>query len=844
MAIPITFISAADGKRLAKRVTPKTTVAAPNVKLLNSETHYISPDLNGLKELYDLLVYASSQGKAMHKGPLRKKLENESRAGQTDTTALTQLLILDIDGWPMHEKVERPLTKEKLRLIADRVVTRIPELGHVSYIAHASSSIGLKSDVIEAKVHLFFLLNETLFPSAIKEYLKHLNLSLEAFSAHLKLSTNMTSLRWIIDPVMADNARILYIAPPILENIESPFSDDDDRWVLIERETAVANITPAIAEIVPQINEAKATDKITALRRDVGLKRHTPKYRAMRNADGAIVQVLSNPESISLVYVRHTDRWVIFNINTTDRAGDSNAYYCPIDNPDIVYNFKSEPPFEMAIAAPATYEWFHEKFAEQIKNSGREYPLVFRDFQTDKHYQVLVDYNKDEVVRARPIAPANIKDWLDDMGHSTPDPIPTWDFIFDPQNDRVIDKHNRRLNKYQRTELMKNLLPILDKHKIHYSDLPAGVDDLCPTIALLIRHVCGGGEQEFAHFLHWLAVVLQTRDRTDTAWIFSGVQGTGKGMLFEKVLKPIIGDQYAVTKRVDHLEDQFNEYSETALIQVYDEFKLSHSKSADKMLDIIKDMITNPVKTIRRMQVSGYQVKNHTNYLFFSNHTDVIRIEQGDRRLNVTPPQMLPLRLAHPELMETLAEQLTAEVPAFASYLMHMQVSVEVVRAPLNNEAKDNMRRASIAWHEQFCMAIREGNLDFFIEEFFDAVDTGVISSRPLEEMNRDAVKKIILRWMRDSLTQARSIVPADHIQVVFETMGGQLTTRKKFARLLSCNDLPTIRKSYDDTGAKTNCVITDWKSLNYDLREMLEQENVRIPEILNQEERPCATTH
>lgn len=843
MAIPITFISAADGKRLAKRVTPKTTVAAPNVKLLNSETHYISPDLNGLKELYDLLVFSSANGKAMHKGPLRKKLENESRAGQTDVTALTQLLILDIDGWPMHEKVDGPLTKEKLRLIADRVVTRIPELGHVSYIAHASSSMGLKGEVTEAKVHLFFILNETLFPSAVKDYLKHLNLNLEAFSNHLKLSSSMTSLRWIIDPVMADNARMLYIAPPILENIDNPFSDDDDRWVLIERESPVANITPTIAEILPQVLESKATDKITALRREVGLKRHSPKYRAMRNFDGNTVQVLSNPDAISLVYVRHTDRWVIFNVNTADRAGDSNAYYCPIDNPDIVYNFKSEPPFEMSVAAPATYEWFHEKFADNIKNSSRQYPLVFRDFQTDKHYQVLVDYNKDEVVRARPISPTNIKDWLDDLGHSTPDPIPTWDFTFDPQNDRVIDKRGKKLNKFQRTELMKNPLPILDKHKIHYSKLPEGLYELCPTIATVIKHVCGDGEQEYAHFIHWLAVVMQTRDRTDTAWIFSGVQGTGKGMLFEHVLKPMLGYQYAVSKRVDHLEDQFNEYSETALLQVYDEFKLAHSKAADKMLDIIKDMITNPVKTIRKMQVAGYQVRNYTNFLFFSNHTDVIRIEQGDRRLNVTPPQMIPLRLAYPNLMETLVDRLNAEVPAFTSYLLHMQVSVEVVRTPLNNEAKDNMRRASVAWHEQFCMAVKEGNLDFFIEEFFDTVDTGVVSARPLEEMNRSAVKKIIIRWMKDSLLHDRSFIPVDHLQVVYETMGGQLTTRKRFARLLTCNDLPTQRKSPSTGEPKTTCAMTDWRSENFDLRELLQQENVTLPTII-QEERPCVTTH
>jgi hypothetical protein len=103
---------------------------------------------------------------------------------------------------------------------------------------------------------------------------------------------------------------------------------------------------------------------------------------------------------MQFAYVNESSGYVYANIQDKDgRMGDSNAYYWPIDNPQIVYNFKDEPPFRMKDVDMDFYKSICEQFSERITAANIPAPYVFRDATSDEHYALTYDTNNDLIMR-------------------------------------------------------------------------------------------------------------------------------------------------------------------------------------------------------------------------------------------------------------------------------------------------------------------------------------------------------------------------------------------------------------------------------------------------------------
>ena len=125
------------------------------------------------------------------------------------------------------------------------------------------------------------------------------------------------------------------------------------------------------------------------------------------------------------------------------------------------------------------------------------------------------------------------------------------------------------------------------------------IQKIAPNFYKLIMHALGNGKPEFEHFMNWLAYIYQYRKKTMTAWIFTGIPGTGKGLFVHKILKPLFGEQQTPMRALENIEEQFNLYMRTALFLVVDEFRMADSGSVGKMADKLKHQITEPNLTIR-----------------------------------------------------------------------------------------------------------------------------------------------------------------------------------------------------------------------------------------------------
>jgi hypothetical protein len=707
----LTFI---EGYRtLAKTFTPEGTHAYPLIKKVTSHEYVIPETAAGLREKTDILRKHAAQGHAMMKGPFIRPLENETRSGLTDNTATTNNIVIDIDGLTLRGHPVNPaLTKAALQTLAEACVKLLPDVFQdVCYIVHASSSLGLKGDKVS--MHLDFMLGEPLPADTLKRWLQVMNLTLPVFTNQLELTATGNALRYKLDVSLADNSRIIYIAPPVFQDVTDPIPNPDDRIFLVERGALAVTVPDSVKKLRKSAVTKELADKVEALREQAGLAKRAMHTRQFI-VEGEAYTVVTNPDGCSLTYVRDTDNYVYYNIN----GGDSNAYYVRKLHPYVVHNFKGEPAFLFEHADPATYQWHIDTYIRGNAEAEARLaptPVVFNDVRTDLYYRGTIDRIKNTVISMNTCGRQSLEDWMVQHQADMPDNVPVFNYEFDPTDQRTVDLPQRFINRYQPTPVMSNPPEIDERYVGLNYNTWVEAETLCPNIFKVIRSVTGDSHREMGHFINWLAYIIQEKKKTQTAWVLHGVEGTGKGILFERVLRPIFGAKYAVQINMSTLEDGFNGWLEEALIVMVDEFQFSTAKNRQAVLNTLKNYITEPTAWVRAMRTNGLSIPNFSNWILCGNERDMMRPGDEDRRYNIAPRQDTKLLNRYPELVGNL-DVLNDEAPAFAAMLMTFKYRETAVREAIDNDAKNNMRASARTVVEDFIQALRVGDLDFFLD--------------------------------------------------------------------------------------------------------------------------------
>jgi Family of unknown function (DUF5906) len=285
-----------------------------------------------------------------------------------------------------------------------------------------------------------------------------------------------------------------------------------------------------------------------------------------------------------------------------------------------------------------------------------------------------------------------------------------------------------------------------------------------PTVRKLLLHVLGSDEAVYSHFMNWLAVAFQTNDRTGTAWVIAGCPGTGKGLLVKEIIEPLFG--FCQMKEARHLESEFNEWFAACTMLVIDEAKISGFK-APQVESALRRYITEDKITVREKFKSDVVVRNHCNLIITSNDPRPISIPEGDRRYNVAPRQETPLRGD----IEAMILALRAEMPRFAGFLSSYAIDAERARKPMRTDERETTIENSTTTPERIGRAIKKGDLDFFLEEFWTSAEgLGAASGLYRDSLH---VRDVILGWARAAAPAgAKRIidtkVPAAQVALVF----------------------------------------------------------------------------
>ncbi len=785
-------------QKLVKEITTEGTKPYPLVKSFTSEHYTIEPNKKGFDEFYELLQTHAAAGHALHKGDLKKKLKNESRALMTDRTASTQLLVLDLDG------IQFPGAKSKyntydIQNIAEAFVQYLPqEFKDVSYIAQASASLGLKSNKIS--LHLFFLLSHTVQPRALKEWLRTLNYEIDFLADQLQLSANGQSISYPLDVSLADNSKLIYIGTPKFTGVQDPVAGD--RFVKIDRGSPTLDISHLMQDVNPEKVYSLSTQIKDGLRKKAGLVKKNEKITTV-NVNGISEQVLQNPDRMSIEICRIADPYVNCNIN----GGDSGAYYFILTNPHYMYNFKGEPIFEIEKADPEFYQTIFEKYADKIDGAKNVKPIVLRDFYTDTYFNGVFDSNKSQFTDNFPLTPTqktSLEGFMRTHNRPMPDYIPDAQVVFDPASNSGIqmDTAPYHVNLYRKTGYM--LGASTEVPELTYGTAGA-MRKYIPNTMTLMQHILGNGVTEVEHFVNWLAYIYQNKRKTMTAWIFTGVPGTGKGLFVHKVLKPLFGEQQVPMRSLENIEEQFNLYMRTALFLVVDEFRMGDSGNTGRMADKLKHQVTEPTLTIRAMRTNQIELPSFCNFIFLTNRADAVKIEEGDRRYNVAPRQESKLETEHPDFIAKLSE-VQAELFTFAGLLQKFKVDERMAHTALENDAKKEMKQVSMSVLEEFATAIKQNNLEYFVEildiPLTNTFDAGGIST----------AQRYIKDWI--SKTNTETIIPMQHFKLVYDVLtdNRKALAIRDFTKAMSRLNVQTTRKrigSGKNTSAPRGVLIT-----------------------------------
>ena len=806
----LTFLEAANGQRLSKRHCPKDGFTPyPHVKSVTSHENTLQLNKAGLAMLEQLIRDHGQQGHCLLKGNLKRPIQNESRAGKTDRIGYSNLLVLDIDGItiPNHTN-PKTFTDKDVSTLAKAVMRELPaEVQDCSFIAQASSSLGLKGDKVS--LHIFILLEHAMPAKAVKLWLQNCNFESQLFSSQLELSSNGHSLKYPLDTSVADNSKLIFIAPPTFEDgTHDPFSASSAaRIVRVSGITETLDLAKLMGNISPEVVHQKSNEHKNKLRVARGFNAKKERL-TIATVDNKSEEILTNPDRMSIQITDDTNPpYIRCNVN----GGDSNAYYFKLEDPTYMFNFKGEPIWSIEQADPDFYKSLFDHYQEEMEKEGRaKFPIALRDFYTDTYYNGVFDPNLNQFCDEFPLMPcssSSIEGFMRSHGRSKPDYVPDARVVFNPASDEdAVNLSNvpYHINMFRKTEYM---LSNREHEPLSMGDA-AKIADSCPLIYKLMTHILGGQSLEVEHFTNWLAYVFQTKKKAMTAWVLQGVPGTGKGIFYTKVLRPLFGTEHVPMRALQNIEEQFNLYMRQALFLVVDEFHMASANSGTmKIADKLKNAITENTMTIRAMRSNQVEMPNYTNFIFLTNRMDAVKIEEGDRRYNIAPRQEQKLEHVFPEVIDGI-DDISTELHKFAALLRNYKVNKQLVRTPIANNAKAQMAQVTMSVMEEFFAAVRHGNLGFFID-ILDISLTNVLQGQEITTAQR-----FVKQWVAES-QWPHSVIPLEHLRVVYGVLTDDRLSQREFQKKAARCGVSKERKRVHDaprSAAPVRGVVTTWK--------------------------------
>lgn len=688
-------------------------VTAPYPMISRVSSHHETAD--SLSQFAQLLKKHAELGHCLLKGQLDVPLVNTSRAGHS-LESEHDWVVFDFD------KVNCAPTTEGAVQAITKYLPR--ECAQADAIIQLSASC-FHPRTTQLSAHVFMLLDKPMTTQQLKDWLEWINFN-SPLMHELKLTDSQMGMHFPLDRTVASGSKLIYITPPKLVGFKA---DTSQAITFVKGKTRTVTVPP-----FTPVSGDTVRDRINALRRAAGLEAREYKTVMAKGQEFLV----GSEECVVHDIQKSGDSFLRFNLN----GGDSLAYFVNLREPHIIGNFKGEPFLYTREAAPQFFKALTkaaQALPSQPKTGDTVEPLAF--YATNRGSGVYIGYydRATDELRLDQSSETAARSWMMSFGVPPTGLLPHLDIVFDMNSDIRYEAGYPIINMYRQTDFMKQYASPDERKPL---DLKA-IEDKCPVIWRTMMSLTGNNRTAVKYLVNWLAHIFQTRQRSDTAWIWHGTQGTGKGMFINNVITPLFGETVVKTVLYNNIDQKFNGFMEGALILVVDEAVLSHGMDTDDVMSKLKNWITEPTIQLRDLHKAERQIDNNVNMIFCSNSVKPVVIEKGDRRFNVGEKQSERLIYTPNEFaIMTTGE----ELPTFAEMLGKTQVSQDMLLKPYEGDAKDRMYEATHTLVERIARAIQTGETSFFLESRPTDLQLRVDTySRPLPIKEYDALLKAML---------------------------------------------------------------------------------------------------
>lgn len=603
--------------------------------------------------------------------------------------------------------------------------------------------------------HYFFLLEKPESTVRIKRVVRWLNN--EHLRVYIALNNAKRGLKWPLDIGINDPGRLVYIAPPRIE-----IDPIDNRIVPAQGERRLT---------LPEVQEVNTTDIINNLRVAVGEE---------KIEEAQILAV--KPGEFKITGQRENDEFIYLNLN----GGDSWGYYIIKEYPALIRNFKDEPDIPLKDVDPALAARLKRDLPsgdDLVPNADSITHMGFRDPEADLYYQVEYKgetWTKYHITNSKD----RLNDYLVTKGLEKLKAVPDGTVFFDPTSEVSFDPEKRILNLYRPTPHMVST---------------ETSEEMPEHIEKVIRHLLVT-EECYERFINWLAFIVQKKEKTGTAWILQGHTGTGKGTLYSEILVPLFGYEHCHTGTIELISESYNSFLRKNIILVVDEFNINDIDNSNRVWNKLKTYITETQLPIRAMRTEQVLAENFSNLIFTTNEDDILNIDHSERRLNIPPRQEQPHINLH-----KFRHKLKHEVGAFANYLRGYKVNEFHARTVIKTDARLQAIEASRSSVQTIFDAIKQGDLDFFIENLLE---------RPPADVNTfltySRYKEIVAGWM-NRRGEEELITNEELLDVYQYLQPHNKVAMVKFGAICRKNGMQLSRKRID--GRQLRCFVTKFES-------------------------------
>ncbi|MBD3814911.1 MAG: hypothetical protein IE913_00290 [Halothiobacillus sp.] len=752
----ITFVKWAGGK-LSKKFTSAGETHAPLAKRISSYT----VEYHDIQGLFDAVASAAYNGHAMFSGMFTHTLENESRSNKYVAGTMRDWLCLDLDGM-MMESVEE-------------VIGNIPELRHTSYVVQYSNSHKLTKPGVNA--HVWFLLDKALSPEALSLWLQSINF-MDAFAGELGISATATSLTYPIDITLAQESRLIYVAPPIItadSGLTDPFKDEPRiQLVRKEHERVRMNLVPKL-RFDKEVISATKLSILNSLRQSHGFN----SLSSDQVGDWLRPETVDGVTVIPRMEVQTEDRSVMrcdiirtFPDGTVVEGTKMSWWFDVgyIDETTLLYNFKGEPPLRLKKSAPEFAAEWNSKYADETlpdleglpdfllntsSGSKDRFPLegewkrnnafFARDIEKDEYIGVRVKADKtgfviNKVSRASAANFSNHYGAKLDKETFTRCPSVRRVKVLTPPANVFRDEHGDLcLNEAYIPEVL--LVDVPFDERIYPSEAVSIMATQTPYIYRYLMHTFGT-EELTARFINWAMCHLRGIN-VQTAWLLRGTPGSGKSSIVTEILHRLltdgkqIGYSPTISMTQDKLMDDKNGYLAEHFFIEATEFndRGLNTQARTTLVEKLKDLVSQEYIALRKMHTDTHAVRNVTALVITSNEPLPFELPQNDRRFEVPPYVTTGVTAAFPDVAiqtggapvlpeDFFDKYIEQEMPMLKKILAGLKLKPEWAARALDTTAKQQLADGGANSEDALAKWLMSGDLDSLGGAIADAIDS------------------------------------------------------------------------------------------------------------------------